>query len=29
MLAGTAVAQRASRVLEDWLESRLHPAGRS
>jgi acetyl esterase/lipase len=25
MLAGTAVAQRASRVLEDWLESRLHP----
>jgi len=25
MLAGTAVAQRASRVMEDWLESRLHP----
>jgi acetyl esterase/lipase len=25
MLAGTEVAQRASRVLEDWLESRLHP----
>jgi acetyl esterase/lipase len=25
MLAGTAVARRAGRVLEDWLESRLHP----
>jgi triacylglycerol lipase len=25
MLAGTAVAQRAGRMLEDWLESRLHP----
>jgi acetyl esterase/lipase len=25
MLAGTAVARRAARVLEDWLESRLHP----
>jgi acetyl esterase/lipase len=25
MLADTAVAQRAGRVLEDWLESRLHP----
>jgi acetyl esterase/lipase len=25
MMAGTAVAQRAGRVLEDWLESRLHP----
>jgi acetyl esterase/lipase len=24
MLADTAVAQRAGRVLEDWLESRLH-----
>ncbi len=28
MLAGTAVAQRAGRVLEDWLESRLHPEPR-
>jgi acetyl esterase/lipase len=27
MMPGTAVAQRAGRVLEDWLESRLHPAG--
>ena len=26
LLPGTAVAQRARRVLEDWLESRLHPA---
>jgi acetyl esterase/lipase len=25
MLPGTAVAQRAGHVLEDWLESRLHP----
>ena len=25
MLPGTAVARRAGRVLEDWLESRLHP----
>jgi acetyl esterase/lipase len=25
MLAGTAVAQRAGQVLEDWLESGLHP----
>jgi acetyl esterase/lipase len=25
MMADTAVAQRAGRVLEDWLESRLHP----
>jgi acetyl esterase/lipase len=25
MMAGTAVAQRAGRVLADWLESRLHP----
>jgi acetyl esterase/lipase len=25
MLAGTAIAQRAGRALEDWLESRLHP----
>jgi acetyl esterase/lipase len=25
MLAGTAVARRAARVLEDWLESRMHP----
>jgi acetyl esterase/lipase len=25
MLAGTAVAHQAGRVLEDWLESRLHP----
>jgi acetyl esterase/lipase len=25
MLADTAVAQRVGRVLEDWLESRLHP----
>jgi acetyl esterase/lipase len=24
-LPGTAIAQRAGRVLEDWLESRLHP----
>jgi acetyl esterase/lipase len=27
-LPGTAVAQRAGRVLEDWLESRLHPGTR-
>jgi acetyl esterase/lipase len=26
LMAGTAVAQRAGRVLEDWLESQLHPA---
>lgn len=25
MLADTAVARRAARVLEDWLESRMHP----
>jgi acetyl esterase/lipase len=25
MLPGTAIAHRAARVLEDWLESRLHP----
>jgi len=25
MLAGTAVARRAARTLEDWLESRMHP----
>ena len=25
MLAGTAVARRAARVLEDWLESHMHP----
>lgn len=24
-LPGTAIAQRANRVLEDWLQSRLHP----
>jgi acetyl esterase/lipase len=27
MMPDTAVAQRAGRALEDWLESRLHPAG--
>jgi hypothetical protein len=27
MQPGTAVAQRASCVLEDWLETRLHLAG--
>ena len=25
MLPGTAVAQRAAHMLEEWLESRLHP----
>jgi len=27
MMSGTAVVQRARHVLEDWLESRLHPSG--
>ena len=28
MMPGTAVAQRAARTLEDWLELHLHPGGR-
>ncbi len=28
MLPGTAIAQRAARVLEDWLESRMHSGDR-
>jgi acetyl esterase/lipase len=27
MMPGTAVARRAARTLEDWLDSRLHPGG--